>query len=137
MVYDELTDGSVLRYDFLWSHEKGAGRSDGRKPGRTNVLAKRLTFEGEEWVMILPITSLAPEGRTPSYELSELDVRRAGLPGAPPLWIILDEVNFEPLARSTHLGPDARIGQLSPSTYRAILRRFREEYADARITQRG
>ena len=137
MARDELTDGSVLRYNFLWSHERAAGREEGRKPGRTNVLAKRLLFEGEEWILILPITSLEPAAGTPSYELSDLEVRRSGLRGPAPLWVILDEVNFEPVTRSYNLEPDAKIGDLGQPTYRAILRAFRDAYAQARKTRRA
>jgi hypothetical protein len=134
---DAFQDGVVLRYPFLWSHERGRGEEAGRKPGRSNVLVKRFAFGGEEWVAILPITSKPPRPGAPAYALGDLDIRRAGLPGPAPLWIVLDEANLEPLGRSFNLEPGSVVGRLPPATYRAVLDRFRAGWEHAKKTSRA
>ena len=61
--------GQVWRYPYLWSHEADAGRLEGVKQRPTVVSLLITNNEGEEVVMLVPLTTLEPENNRFAVEV--------------------------------------------------------------------
>jgi hypothetical protein len=126
--------GDVWRYHYLWSRQREAGESEGRKSRPVSVVAIAIGSAGETNLFLLPITSQPPSADRIAIEIPEIERRRAGLDDMP-LWIILDEYNHDILESSYHFEPNARIGSFGPAYHQMILRQF-VMAAKARRTKR-
>ncbi len=85
--------GLVIRYSFLWSHEKDAGAEDGSKdrPCAIVVAAPRRE-NGDIVVIVAPITHAPPDDPSASLEIPSAVCRSLGLDGRRH-WLRLDELN--------------------------------------------
>jgi hypothetical protein len=85
--------GMVIRYSFLWSHEKDAGAEEGSKdrPCAIVVAAPRHQ-NGDIAVIVAPITHAPPEDQSDSMEIPPASCRSLGLDGQRH-WLRLDELN--------------------------------------------
>jgi hypothetical protein len=109
-----MTDlGDVWIYPFLWSREASKGETEGRKKRPVSLLLLSRTVEGEDEILLVPITSQPSEGRPFAVEVPEIEKKRAGLDQAIRFWIIADEVNTDIPARSYYFEPGNRIGGFS------------------------
>ncbi|HEY5290225.1 MAG TPA: hypothetical protein VIJ59_09340 [Caulobacteraceae bacterium] len=83
----------VIRYGFLWSHEKTAGGEEGSKdrPCAIVVAAPRRT-NGDIAVIVAPITHALPEDLSTSMEIPSPICRALGLDRRRH-WLRLDELN--------------------------------------------
>ena len=118
--------GLVIRYSFLWSHEKAAGQDEAAKDRPAAIVVATRRENGEVRVIIAPITHEPPADWHDSIEIS------AGVRAALGLddhrqWLRLDELN-----RFTWPGYDLRAIPGSPRRYdygmlpRALFERLRE-----------
>lgn len=105
--------GQVWRYPYLWSHEADAGRIEGAKQRPTAVSLLTTNKEGEDVVMLVPLTTLDPAGNPFAVKVPETELRRAGLDPAVQAWVIANEYNFEAYKRTYYLEPRAHQGQFS------------------------
>ena len=105
--------GQVWRYPYLWSHEADAERLEGMKHRPTAVSLLITNNEGEEVVMLVPLTTLEPENNPFAVEFPETELRRAGLDPMVRAWIIANEYNFEAYKRTYYLEPRAYKGQFT------------------------
>lgn len=85
--------GLVIRYSFLWSHEKEAGAEEGSKdrPCAIVVAAPRRE-NGDVMVIVAPVTHAPPDDPSDSVEIPQAICRSLGLDGRDH-WLRLDELN--------------------------------------------
>lgn len=85
--------GMVIRYDFLWSHERGKGYAAGVKDRPCVIVTAIVQAEGgETHVLVAPITHSAPKDDTVAIEIPPKVKQHLGLDHARS-FIIADEAN--------------------------------------------
>lgn len=94
--------GEVIRYSYLWSHEHEAGREEGTKDRPTAVVALLQQADGQNEVVVLPITSSLPAEPTAAVLIPVATRTRLGLQPEP-CWVVVSEYN-----RFVWPGPDLR-----------------------------
>ncbi len=93
MTFPAAKPGLVIRYSFLWSHEKDAGAEEGSKdrPCAIVVAAPRKD-NGDIAVIVAPVTHARPDDPADSLEIPAAICRSLGLDGQGH-WLRLDELN--------------------------------------------
>ena len=86
------TPGLVVRYSFLWSHERDAGHDDGAKDRPCAIVVAAHTGAGETRVILAPITHRPPNDPSDSIEIPAHVRRTLGMDGARQ-FLRLDELN--------------------------------------------
>jgi hypothetical protein len=84
--------GLVIRYSFLWSHEKDAGAEEGAKDRPCAVIVAARSESGLVRTIVAPITHRPPEGELDSIEIPAA-VCRALKFDSGRHWLRLDELN--------------------------------------------
>lgn len=85
--------GLVIRYAFLWSHEREAGRTEAAKDRPCAiVLSARRAENGDVVVVVAPITHSPPSAGQPCVAVPPDVASRLGLDDGP-AWIRADELN--------------------------------------------
>jgi hypothetical protein len=128
------TQGDVWRYDYLWRHQYDEGETEGRKSRPVSLVVVAADKAGKMNLFILPITSSPPPADRLAIEISQIERRRAGLDDMP-LWVMLDEYNYDIVETSFYFDPSARIGRFSSAFHRKALRAFADAVRGRR-TQR-
>ena len=85
--------GLVVRYDYLWSRESAAGRTQGKSRPACLVVASDSTIQ-PRFVVLLPITHSPPRDQDVAIE-SPPKVRRAIELDEEPAWIVVSEHNID------------------------------------------
>lgn len=129
MKHDDLQNGSVILYPYLWDWQRERGETEGRKD-RETVIAARFDYRGEELLALLPVTSRPPGNGVDAYEIPALEVKRLQRGGATRLWVILSEFNVDAVDNSFYLTADCKVADLS----RAVYRKLHEAFAAAAPT---
>ncbi len=118
--------GLLIRYSFLWSHEKASGKDVATKDRPAAIVVATRQESGEVRVIVAPITHEPPVDRQDSIEISASVRGALGLDDHPQ-WLRLDDLN-----RLTWPGYDLRPIPGSPRRYeygmlpRALFERLRE-----------
>lgn len=87
------TPGLIIRYGFLWSHERDGGAEEARKDRPcTIVIAAGRDARGEIRVILAPITHEPPVDAAAALEIPAAVCRRLGLDGRRQ-WLRFDELN--------------------------------------------
>lgn len=115
--------GDVWRYDYLWRWQHQAGETEGRKSRPSAFVAVVADSSGKTNLFILPITSVAPAAGRLSFEVPEIERRRAGLDNMR-LWVMLDEYNHDQLETSYYFDPAGRIGAFGNAFHQKVLKAF-------------
>ena len=124
MSFDALRTGAVIRFPYLWAREAAVGETEGRKFRSTAVGVRIPKRNGEDVIVLFPITSREPaEGRF-AAEIPDTEKRRAGLDGTLRLWIVMDEYNQDVIGRSFYLEPEPPLGYLSKAFFLPLLQEF-------------
>lgn len=112
--------GDVWRYPYLWARQSRDGETEGRKnrPCAVAFLIKR--EEGQEFALLLAITSKAPSNTAYAIEVPEIEKRRAKLDHSIPLWVILDERNEDVPNQSYYFEAGGYLGQFSAAFTKKI-----------------
>ena len=85
--------GLVIRYDFLWSHERDRGRDAGTKDRPCVVVTAVIRADGgETHVLVAPITHAAPREDTVAIEIP-LKIKRHLNLDHERSYIVADEAN--------------------------------------------
>lgn len=85
--------GLVIRYSFLWSHEKAGGAAEGAKDRPCAIVVAARTLEnGEIDTIVAPITHAPPDDPTASIEIPAATCKSLGLDSGRH-WLRLDELN--------------------------------------------
>ena len=85
--------GLVIRYDYLWSREAAAGRSQ-RKDRPTCIVATSDSLTRPRYVVLLPITHTLPDADTIGIEIPTKVKQAIGLDSVPS-WVIVSEHNID------------------------------------------
>ena len=93
MPLPEPKPGLVIRYDYLWSREAAAGRTQGKERPACLVAATN-SVPSPRFVVILPITHARPNGNTVGVEIPAKVRAALGLDDAPS-WVIVSEHNVD------------------------------------------
>ena len=93
MTFPAAKPGLVIRYSFLWSHEKDAGADEGSKDRPCAIIVAAPRREnGDITVIVAPVTHAPPAEQSDSLEIPTAICRSLGLDGQRH-WLRLDELN--------------------------------------------
>lgn len=132
--------GLVIRYSYLWESEARQGREEGVKDRPCAIILIAVAENGEDRVLVLPITHTAPADPTTAVEIPAATKARLGL-DAGRSWIVLTELN-----EFIWPGPDLRpvagqglgsiaYGFLPPGLFKIARERFLEIYKRQRVSR--
>lgn len=79
MSFPDPHPGLVIRYAYLWKREHDEGREEGSKDRPCAIVVSVLDDEGEQEVMVLPITHSAPQRVEDAIEIPGATKQRLGL----------------------------------------------------------
>jgi hypothetical protein len=136
MTFEELVSGTVFAYPFLWAHQAERGETEGRKD-RPVVVGIRLRPEyGQDRVLLLPITSKAPQQQSLAVEIPDSEKRRGGLDVMMRLWIVIDDINIDEPGHSYFLSSQRPLGRFSNAWFLTVMRTFIKHRRAIRATDR-
>ena len=136
MSFDRIQTASVIRFPYLWARQADEGETEGRKDRPVAVGVRIARPNGEDVLILFPITSRPPQRGRFAVEIPEMEKRRGGLDAALRLWIILDEYNQDVIGRSFYLEPELPLGRFSKAFFLPLLREFIKRRSDARRVNR-
>jgi hypothetical protein len=84
--------GLVIRYSYLWKHEHDAGREEGTKDRPCAIVMAIVDDEGEQEVLVLPVTHALPQNAADAIEIPIATKNRLGL-DSERSWIVIAESN--------------------------------------------
>jgi hypothetical protein len=102
MALPRPTPGMVVRYAYLWRHEKEKRRESGTKDRPCAIVTAVRKARSEVYVTVVPITHRPPDDASLAVRLPSGVKRHLGLDRAAS-WIVVSEVN-----RFRWPGPDIR-----------------------------
>jgi hypothetical protein len=145
VTFPEPYAGLVIRYSYLWKREQEEGREEGTKDRPCAVVLVVTDEDGEQEVLVLPITHTPPADSDDAVEIPPATKKRLGL-DADRSWIVITEAN-----EFVWPGPDLRpipgrdastvaYGPLPPRLFAHVRDRFlerdrREKFAHVKRTE--
>lgn len=84
--------GLVIRYAYLWKREYEQGREEASKDRPCAIVMAVIDDDGEQQVLVLPITHSPPINASDAIEIPAATKRRLGL-DADRSWIVIAEAN--------------------------------------------
>jgi hypothetical protein len=90
--FPEPHAGLVIRYSYLWKREQEEGREEGMKDRPCAVVLVVTDEDGEQEVLVLPITHTSPPNPDDAVEIPPATKKRLGL-DADRSWIVITEAN--------------------------------------------
>ena len=132
--YDDYQSGTLVHYQFLWSHEANRGQEEGVKRSPCAIILRSPNPHSDR-IFLIPITTQEPDADTPAIEVPELEARRMGLSDPMRRWIVLNEINVDEIP-SYVLEPDAKIGQIGVSFFTAVLTELKRVNTRQQLTKR-
>lgn len=136
MSLDALRTGCVIRFPFLWVREAERGETEGRKLRPVAVGVRIARPNGEDILVLFPITRQPPSADRFAAEIPETEKRRAGLDVAMRLWIMLDEYNQDTIGKSFYLEPEPPLGRFSKAFFLPLMKEFIARRAGVRGVNR-
>ena len=138
MSFEALQTGTIIRYSFLWRREAERGETEGRKRRPAAVGIRFPEADGNDVLILFPITSQPPDAKRFTAEIPDIEKRRAGLETDKQLWIILDEFNEDVIGQSLYLEPEPPLGAFSKAYFLPLLKEFIKRRATVRgVNRRG
>lgn len=124
----DIQPGQILSYPYLWAWQSDAGETEGRKSRPVCVaVAIRRAEDGRTHLLILAITTKAPEHGSVALEIPDIERRRVGLDDFKSCWIILDEYNYDIAETSWYIEPQREPpGRFSKSFMMKVAAGFRQ-----------
>lgn len=92
---------------------------------------------GDDVLMLFPITSQQPQKDRFAAEIPDIEKRRAGLDVSIQLWIVLDEYNQDVIGRSFYLKPEPSLGYFSKAFLLPLLRKLIARRSKAKAVHRS
>ena len=102
MSFPTPVPGLVIRYSFLWREQAAKGHEEGDKDRPCAVVLVTTTEDGDEVVLVLPVTHSPPSDARLAVEIPADTKRRLGLDDERS-WIVVTDAN-----RFVWPGPDLR-----------------------------
>ena len=113
-----LSRGDIIFYPFLWTWERDR-YGDTPSKDRECVVNLIYEWEGEQHVLLLPVTATEPFEGQAFFELPKDEVARVSR-NADRLFVRLDETDRERVRGSPHLARADRAGRLGGDTLAAL-----------------
>jgi hypothetical protein len=135
--FEALRTGAVIRFPYLWARQAARGETEGRKARPVTVGVRLAKPNGDDVLVLFPITSQEPEKDRFAAEIPDIEKRRAGLDGSIRLWIILDEYNQDVIGRSFYLEPEPPLGYFSKAFFLPLLREFIARRSKTKVVHRN
>lgn len=136
MSLDQLRTACVIRYPYLWVREAERGETEGRKPRPVAVGVRIARPQGDDLLVLFPITSQPPSHDRFAVEIPEMEKRRAGLDTTRRIWIVLDEYNQDSVGQSFYLEPEPPLGYFSKAFFLPLMKQFIARRAGVRGVNR-
>ena len=92
MSFPDPHPGLVIRYAYLWKRERDEGREEGSKDRPCAIVLSVLDEDGDQEVMVLPITHSPPQRPEDAIEIPPATKQRLGL-DSERSWIVITEAN--------------------------------------------
>lgn len=137
MSFDDIVSATIIRFPYLWVRESLRGETEGRKSRPVAVGVRMAKPQGNDVLLLFPITSKAPEKGRFAVEIPEMEKRRAGLDGDMRLWLVLDEYNLDTIGRSYYLEPEPPLGRFSKAFFLPLMKEFIARRSQARGVARS
>lgn len=137
MSFEALRTGAVIRFPYLWAREADRGETEGRKVRPATVGVRISKPNGDDVLMLFPITSQQPQKGRFAAEIPDIEKRRAGLDVSIQLWIVLDEYNQDVIGRSFYLKPEPPLGYFSKAFLLPLLRKLIARRSKAKAVHRS
>jgi len=134
--FDEIVTATVVRYPYLWAREAARGETEGRKERPVAVGVRIAEPNGNDLLLLFPLTTKEPEQGRFAAEIPQTEKRRAGLDADMRLWVLLDEYNLDVIGQSFYLEPEAMLGRFSKAFFLPLMREFIARGALARGVNR-
>ena len=128
--------GTVLHYPYLWHWQDAQGETEGRKDRPVAVAVLFVGRDGQDYVLLLPLTTQKPAERREAIEIPATEKARAALDQNRSQWLMLDEYNLDPVKGSYYLRQSAVTGQFSKAFMRTVLEQFRGLFPQAKRVAR-
>lgn len=117
--------GQVIDYHYLWLWQDRRGETEGRKKRPSCMVVVAIDRDGKHHLFILPITSKKPAKDRQAILIPEIEARRGKLDTDKPLWVIVDETNYDVLETSYTLEDRTARGQFSAAFSDQIVLAFK------------
>jgi hypothetical protein len=96
MTTNSPVQGSVIVYPYLWTRQRDAGETEGRKARPACVVLRlRDSHQAIHHLVILAITSKPPSRDQRVVEIPDTERQRAGLTRYPRAWVVVSEYNYD------------------------------------------
>jgi len=129
--FEDIQSGCVIRFPYLWSRQAAKGETEGRKHRPAAVGFRLVRSNGEDLLVLFPITSQPPQRERFAVEIPDPEKHRAGLDDALRLWIIMDDYNTDIIGRSFYLEPEPPLGHFSKAFFLPAMREFIRRKSEA------
>ena len=121
MSFEDIRTGCVIRYPYLWHREHEKGETGGRKSRQTAVGARLERRDGNDALILFPLTTTEPTSDRQAVEVPEIEKLRAGLDRDVRVWLILDEYNYDLVGDSYYLEPMPPLGTFSKAFFGPLM----------------
>lgn len=109
-----IRPGEVILYPYRWAREAVADRSaEGSKERPCGVVVAAVAATGRTHLLLVAISSKAPQADQEAIMLPEIERRRAGLDLHREAWIYVSEANEDVEGGSLYLTSEPAIGAIS------------------------
>lgn len=105
---DLPSNGSVIRYPYLWRWQNERGETEGRKE-RPVCMMLAIPRGEETHLVLLAISGTPPRSDQTALEIPPLECRRAGIREWKESWITVSEFNYDIAERSYYFDPNADV----------------------------
>jgi hypothetical protein len=125
--------GSVIVYPYLWTSQRDAGETEGRK-SRPVCLVLRIhdPERSIHHLFLLGISSQPPRSDQAALEIPDIERRRAGLSRYPRAWIVVSEYNYDIAEQSYYYEPNTPpLGAFSAPFLREVAKAVRSGLSKA------
>ena len=79
MSFDQIRTACIIYFPYLWVREAQRGETEGRKHRPVAVGIRYPEANGEDLLILFPITTQPPQPGRFAIEIPEIEKRRAGL----------------------------------------------------------
>jgi hypothetical protein len=134
--FDQIRTACVIHFPFLWVREARRGETEGRKHRPVAVGIRYPAANGQDVLILFPITTQPPAPERFAVEIPEIEKRRGGLDSLSRLWIMLDEFNEDIIGKSFYLEDEPPLGKFSKAFFLPLMREFIKRRSEARGVNR-
>ncbi|MCR5942615.1 hypothetical protein FG152_17545 [Ochrobactrum sp. XJ1] len=103
-----LSNGSIIRYPYLWAWQRDKGETEGRK-SRPVCLVLAIRRGNHTNLILLAISGTPPRSDQTALDIPQLECRRAGIREWKDAWITVSEFNHHVAETSFYYDPNMEV----------------------------